>query len=93
MSRQRKILISVPDALLTEVDDFANSININRSEFIRDAMRLYIKERKKMELCARMKKGYEEMAEINLDIAEYCVSADDEQQRAYEVKLSECDCK
>ncbi len=93
MSRQRKILISVPDSLLTEVDDFANSININRSQFIRDAMRLYIKERKKMDLCARMKKGYEEMAEINLDIAEFCVSADEAQQRAYEVKLSECDCK
>lgn len=93
MSRQRKILISVPDSLLTEVDDFANSQNINRSEFIREAMRLYIKERRKTELYARMKKGYEEMAEINLDIAEYCVSADEAQQRAYEVKLSECDCK
>ena len=93
MSRQRKILISVPDSLLTEVDDFANSININRSEFIRDAMRLYIKERKKTELVARMKKGYEEMAEINLELAEYCVGADESQQRAYEVKLSECDCK
>ena len=93
MSRQRKILISVPDSLLTEVDDFANSININRSEFIRDAMRLYIKERKKTELVARMKKGYEEMAEINLELAEYCVCADESQQRAYEVKLSECDCK
>ena len=91
--RQRKILISVPDSLLTEVDDFATSRNINRSEFIRDAMRLYIKERKKAELCSRLKKGYEEMAEINLDIAEFCVGADEKQQRAYEVKLSECDCK
>ena len=93
MSRQRKILISVPDSLLTEVDDFASSININRSEFIRDALRLYIKERKKTDMIARMKKGYEEMAEINLDIAEFCTFADEEQQRAYEVKLSECDCK
>ena len=93
MSRQRKILITVPDSLLTEVDDFASSQNINRSEFIRDAMRLYIKEHKRMDIYNRMKKGYEEMAEINLDIAEFCVSADDAQQRAYEVKLSECDCK
>ena len=93
MSRQRKILISVPDSLLTEIDDFASSQNINRSEFIRDAMRIYIKERKRTELYERMKKGYEEMAEINLDIAEFCVDADERQQRAYEVKLSECDCK
>jgi len=93
MSRQRKILISVPDSLLTEVDDFANSQNINRSEFIRDAMRLYIKERKKNELSARLKKGYEEMAEINLEIAELCVCADEAQQKIYEAKLLECDCK
>ncbi|MBE7013044.1 MAG: ribbon-helix-helix protein, CopG family [Ruminococcaceae bacterium] len=93
MSRQRKILISVPDSLLTEVDDFASSRNINRSEFIRDAMRLYIKERKKAELCSRLRRGYEEMAEINLDIAELCVSADEEQQKSYEAKLLECDCK
>lgn len=93
MSRQRKILISVPDSLLTEVDDFANSQNINRSEFIREAMRLYIKERKKAELRAVMKKGYEEMAEINLEIAELCTQADEIQQQVYEAKLSECDCK
>lgn len=93
MSRQRKILISVPDSLLTEVDDFASSQNINRSEFIRDAMRLYIKERKKSEINARLKRGYEEMAEINLDIAQFCVGVDEQQQRSYEAKLLECDCK
>lgn len=93
MSRQRKILISVPDSLLTEVDDFASSQNINRSEFIRDAMRLYIRERKKSEISARLKKGYEEMAEINLELAEYSISADNEQYRSYEAKLLECDGK
>ncbi len=93
MSRQRKILISLPDSLLTEVDDFASSQNINRSEFIRDAMRLYIKERKKSEINARLKRGYEEMAEINLDIAQFCVPADEQQQISYEAKLLECDCK
>lgn len=93
MSRQRKILISVPDSLLTEVDDFANSQNINRSEFIREAMRLYIKERKKAQLRDMMKKGYEEMAEINLEIAGFCAGADELQQQVYEVKLSECDGK
>lgn len=91
MSRQKKILISVPDSLLTEVDEFATSQNINRSEFIRDAMRLYIKERKKAELVSRLRRGYEEMAEINLDIAELCISADEQQQLSYEAKLLECD--
>ncbi len=91
MSRQKKILISVPDSLLTEVDEFATSQNINRSEFIRDAMRLYIKERKKAELVSKLRRGYEEMSEINLDIATLCVSADEQQQLSYEAKLLECD--
>ena len=91
MSRQKKILISVPDSLLTEVDEFATSQNINRSEFIRDAMRLYIKERKKAELVSKLRRGYEEMSEINLDIAKFCVSADEQQQLSYEAKLLECD--
>lgn len=91
MSRQKKILISVPDSLLTEVDEFATSQNINRSEFIRDAMRLYIKERKRAELVSKLRRGYEEMAEINLDIAEMCISADEQQQLSYEAKLLECD--
>lgn len=91
MSRQKKILISLPDALLDEVDNLATEQKINRSEFIREAMRLYIKEKKRTELTARMKRGYEEMAEINLEISEYCLSADSLQQQSYEEKLAECE--
>lgn len=91
LSRQKKILISLPDALLDEVDNLATKQKINRSEFIREAMRLYIKEKKRTELTARMKRGYEEMAEINLEISEYCLSADGMQQQSYEEKLAECE--
>lgn len=91
LSRQKKILISLPDALLDEVDNLATEQKINRSEFIREAMRLYIRERRHTELCARMKRGYEEMAKINLQISEYCLSADGTQQQTYEEKLAECE--
>lgn len=91
MSRLKKILISLPDTLLNEVDNLATEQNINRSEFVREAMKLYIREKKKMELCARMKKGYEEMAQINLEIAGYCLSTDNIQQQSYEEKLAECE--
>lgn len=91
MSRLKKILISLPDTLLDEVDNLATEQNINRSEFVREAMKLYIREKKKMELSARMKRGYEEMAQINLEIAGYCLSADNIQQQSYEEKLAECE--
>ena len=91
MSRLKKILISLPDTLLDEVDNLAMQQDINRSEFIREAMKLYIKEKKKMELNSRMKKGYEEMGKINLEISEYCMKADSDQQQSYEEKLAECE--
>lgn len=91
MSRLKKILISLPDTLLDEVDNLATQQDINRSEFIREAMKLYIKEKKKSELNSRMKKGYEEMGDINLEISEYCLRADSIQQQSYEEKLAECE--
>ena len=50
MARQKKILISIPDSLLDEADNMAYSQNINRSEFIRDAIKSYIREKKKNEI-------------------------------------------
>jgi len=91
LSRQKKILISLPDTLLSEVDNLATAQKINRSEFIREAMKLYIHERKKADIASSLKKGYEEMAMINLEIAEFCLEADNIQQQSYEEKLAECE--
>ena len=38
-----------------------------------------------------LKKGYEEMALINLSLAEMCFDADNEALRQYEEKLTECE--
>ncbi len=91
MARQRKILISLPDSLLDEADNMAYSQNINRSEFIREAMRLYIRERKKTEIVQKLKKGYEEMAEFNLEYSDFCLETDNRQLQLYEDKLAECE--
>lgn len=91
MARQRKILISLPDSLLDEADSMAYSQNINRSEFIREAMRLYIREKKKAEIVRKLKKGYEEMAEFNLEYSDFCLEADNRQLQLYEDKLAECE--
>ncbi len=91
LAHQKKILISLPDTLLTEVDSCATAQKINRSEFIREAMRRYISEQKHASLAASLKKGYEEMADINIEIAEICLGADNIQQQSYEEKLAECE--
>jgi CopG family transcriptional regulator/antitoxin EndoAI len=62
-------MISLPDSLLAEVDGIVAAEQLNRSEFIREAMKLYIAERKRRLLREQMKAGYIEMARINLSLA------------------------
>ncbi|MGI6492260.1 MAG: CopG family ribbon-helix-helix protein [Pelotomaculum sp.] len=69
MSQVKRVMISLPDALLEEVDGIAAAEQLNRSEFIREAMKLYIAERKRRKLREEMKRGYIEMAKINLALA------------------------
>lgn len=68
MSSVKRIMISLPDSLLAEVDGIAAADQLDRSEFIRKAMSFYINECKRRLLREQMKKGYLEMAKINLDL-------------------------
>jgi CopG family transcriptional regulator/antitoxin EndoAI len=63
-------MISIPNTLLQEIDGIIAMDKLSRSQFVRDAMRLYIEERKRKAVRDMMKKGYQEMAVINLALAE-----------------------
>lgn len=75
----KRIMISIPNTLLQEVDGMASMEKLTRSQFVREAMRLYIEERKRKSLRDTMKRGYQEMAGINLVLAEEGVLADFDQ--------------
>lgn len=90
MSGVKRIMISIPESLLKEVDGLASMEKRNRSEFIREAMRLYISERKRRTLREQMKKGYQEMANINLALALESYELETEVQTYYDEKLAEC---
>ena len=47
MGETKRIMISLPQKLLMEVDGIVALENRTRSEFIREAMKLYLQERKK----------------------------------------------
>ncbi len=74
----KRIMISLPDYLLQEVDGVVEVENSNRSELIRKAMRLYLMERKKRYLRESMQRGYMEMAKINLHIAAESFQAEED---------------
>ena len=91
MAELKKILVSLPDNLLREVDEIVAMEKKNRSEFIREAMKLYIRERHRMEIREQMRKGYEEMARINLQLTQVGGNCDNQALEAYESILSECE--
>lgn len=70
MAELRRIMISIPNTLLQEIDGIIAMDKLSRSQFVRDAMRLYIEDRKRKAVRDMMKKGYQEMAVINLTLAE-----------------------
>ena len=70
MAQVKRVMITMPDSLLEEVDGFARQENRNRSEFIREVMRCYIDERRRIELRERLKEGYRKMSQLNRELAE-----------------------
>lgn len=89
MAQYKKILITIPDNLLEELDSIVFNEKTNRSMLVREAMKLYIREKRKLELRDKMRVGYEEMAEINLRLAEGCLGADNDQECRYLERLGE----
>lgn len=78
MSETKRIMISLPQNLLQEVDGLVEKEKSNRSEFVRQAMKLYLYERKKRLIREMMQQGYMEMAKINLNIASEAFEAEEE---------------
>jgi len=65
----KRIIITISEILLSEVDHFTALENRNRSEIVREAIMFYLENRKREVMIEQMKKGYLEMAPINLTIA------------------------
>ena len=85
----KKILVSVPYDMLEEIESISRLDNINRSQLIRDAMKFYIEEKKKMLVREQMRRGYLEMAAINLTLAEEGLLAENQALKQVEKKFSE----
>ncbi|NLY38503.1 MAG: ribbon-helix-helix protein, CopG family [Firmicutes bacterium] len=88
MAETKRIMISLPHNLLNEVDGIVAVEKRTRSEFIREAMKLYLHERKKRQIRERMQKGYLEMAKINLSLSSEAIFAENEADRIAEELVS-----
>ncbi len=77
-SNVRKIEITMSQQLLNEVDGVIQQEKLALDEFISQATRMYLRERKKRHIREAMRQGYMEMAKINLHIATEAFLAEEE---------------
>ena len=87
-SATREILIQLPQNLLTELDGYVQEDDVNRNELLYRATKMYLHERKKRKIRDEMKRGYIEMATINLSIASEAFLADYEAEHCVERLVS-----
>lgn len=83
-----EITIRLPQQLITELDGFVEMENVNRNEFIYRATKQYLHERKKRQTIESMRRGYMEMAKINLAIASEAIQAEYEAENTVERLVS-----
>lgn len=87
-STTTEILVRLPRQFLNELDGFAEQENVNRNEFIYRATKAYLRERKKRQIRETMRRGYMEMAKINLAIASEAIQAEYEAENTVERLVS-----
>ena len=65
---KEKIVFTLPEGILSEVDKIIQMENSNREDFAKAAFQFYITQKKNLK--ETMIKGYKEMGRINLSLAE-----------------------
>lgn len=84
----QEIVIKLPQHLLNELDHVIQLEDGSRSEFIHEATKLYLRERKKRQIRESMRQGYMEMAKINLNLASEAFQAEEEAETTCERLVS-----
>ncbi len=84
----REIIVQLPQNLLTELDGYVQEDDVNRNELLYRATKMYLHERKKRKIRDEMKRGYIEMATINLGIASEAFLAEYEAEHCVERLVS-----
>ena len=81
------VKVKLPKNLLNEVDGLVKNYNSDLSEFIYQATKNYLEQKKKehfLQFMDAMKRGYEEMGHINLHIASEAFQAEEEAENTLE---------
>ena len=76
MGTMRRIIVTMPPDLLQQVEEMAEKLGFNRSQFIRRAVEAFLEEQRRRQLRELLKESYLVNAERDLRIAKEFAHAD-----------------
>lgn len=83
-----EIVVQLPQKFIAELESTIEFENSNRDEFIYQATKMYLRERKKRHIRESMRSGYMEMAKLNLSLASEAFQAESEANHTIERLVS-----
>ena len=90
LAQAKRIVVCLSRELLEAVNGLVIQGERNRSAFVREAIRLLVRQRRRTQASLeRLRRGYEEMGGLNLSLAEEALSEDLQASEAYERTLGE----
>ncbi|MBQ3109795.1 MAG: hypothetical protein IJC69_01455 [Clostridia bacterium] len=87
----KKISITLPEDIANDIDALSADLHMSAGRVVMSIIKAYLAERRRIENKTELKKGYLEMADINLSIANECFNSDQATQDAYEQFLMGCE--
>lgn len=87
MAEMRRVTLSLASNLIEQVDVMVPMEYKNRSDAIAEAIKEFLNEKKRIEIIEKLKQGYKEMSEINLEYAEMGLELDVLDLAIYEAHL------
>lgn len=91
MSKSKKFNVELPEYLIEEIEIYCKKNNEERNELLSQAVKLYLRERKKEEVRSHLRDGYKKMAGLNQQLADEGFSSDCYSYLCYEQRLVECE--
>lgn len=89
MLESKNMVVDLTEILFEEVEKTLEYDGKKKTEFIKEAIIHYINEKKRLATIEEMKKGYIEMARLNMEFAELGIQGELTGLIDYEVSLSE----
>ncbi len=70
MTDRHRLRVDVPASLMAEIESLASSQDVDVSELLDRALRMYVKRERRREVREFLRRGYQEMADLNLTLAQ-----------------------